>query len=617
MVRGAAFLLAALLHSACAAPRPGKEPALRSEEEDGFDNDGWLTDECSEDDEDDPDLHPFQCGYEGWCAQREADRRAREASSRAAGGSCSTDPGGRPRLPQNQVDEDAFAEAVWEGTTETELRSQFGMSSLGAVKRLKKRLALTFLRTGGQRPILPGLDELEVLWEAQPHLRPVDLATRLGCGLRTLQRHFAHVGFCPKPAPDDEPVLDALYQLMNRGWCSNIGVSFATACLKKYDIYATAGQIRRCLQQLDPKGVRRRAKEAAKTKFVYSVPGPRSLYHIDAHEKLAKIWGIWIHICVDGYSRYIVYLKVSTDKLSDTVREIFLEAMNQPHPGDPTKRMWASRVRGDKGSENTGWAQEQTYRMGTGRGSVILGRSVQNCRAEYMWARVRRHVTDYFREIFFEVQRRGLLDTNSPTDLHCLQAIFVSQVQEACDDFCQMWNDHHIRGRRTEAGHGGAVPSELLLDPVHSEAVLDDDAYNQQGDDTYGVDEPIRGDDDPEELSFTSKHVIDPLDGFELLQAVRSAYFQQEPLDTASDGVNDYIRYRFVCSELLEACTFVGDNNEIDWLSFSQSRSNHDEANELHLRHKLAWLAVNLPEPDPEREPDDAAGNEHAPEPAE
>ena len=65
MVRGAALLLlAALLHSACAAPRPEKEPALRSEEEDGFDNDGWLTDECSEDDEDNPDLHPFQCGYE-------------------------------------------------------------------------------------------------------------------------------------------------------------------------------------------------------------------------------------------------------------------------------------------------------------------------------------------------------------------------------------------------------------------------------------------------------------------------------------------------------------------------------------------------------------------------
>ena len=141
------------------------------------------------------------------------------------------------------------------------------------------------------------------------------------------------------------------------------------------------------------------------------------------------------------------------------------------------------------------------------------------------------------------------------------------------------------------------------------------DGTQPAGDDTYGVDEPIRGDDDPEELSFTSKHVVDPLDGFELLQVVRSAYFQRQPLDTASDGVNDYIRYRFVCSELLEACKFVGDNNEIDWQSFSQSRSNQDEVYELNLRHKLAWLAANLPEPDPE--PDDAAGDEDAPEAAE
>ena len=108
-----------------------------------------------------------------------------------------------------------------------------------------------------------------------------------------------------------------------------------------------------------------------------------------------------------------------------------------------------------------------------------------------------------------------------------------------------------------------------------------------------------------------SKHVLDPLEGFDLLQEIRSAYFQREPLDAASDGVSDYIRYRFVCSELLEACAFVGDDGEIDWRSFSQSRSNHDEVHELNLRHKLAWLAANLPEPEP-----DDAGDEDA-EPAE
>lgn len=592
MVRRAVLLLVVQQLFVASAPRPGKEPAGGTDDE---------TDSCiflSEDDEDDDDLDPFLGEYEAWHAQCDAALHEQEERSRNAGGSCSAETGGRGRrLPANVVDEYDFALAVWQGSSAEQLMEEFAMTSVSAVKRLKDRLKLTFLRTGGERPVLPGLDELRSLWDAQPQLRTVDLAAHLGIGLRTLQRHMAALGFSPKLEADDEPIVEALRELLSRGWCSNVGSNFASSLLKtKYGIYATQHRITRCLQLLDPQAVRRRAKEVAKTKFVYSVPGPRSLYHIDAHEKLAKIWGIWIHICIDGYSRFIVYLAVTIDKYAETVRQVFLEAMNQPHPADPSKRMWASRVRGDKGSENTGWVEEQINRMGTNRGSVILGRSVQNCRAEYMWNRVKRHVTGYFRELFFAMQTRGLLDPSSPTDLNCLQAVFVLQVQEACDDFRQMWNNHHIRGRRTESGHGGGIPAELFLDPIRSEAVNDDDAFNAQGPEVYGVDEPIRGDDTEEELSFMTKHVCDPLDveGLSLLLAIRSAYFEREPLDAASDGVNDYLRYRFVCSELLEALTFLKDDGELDWLNFGASHSDFDEVNDLDLRNTLAWLAMLL-----------------------
>ena len=533
----------------------------------------------TEDEEDDTGgIDPFLNGYEGWLAQWKAGQHVR------------ANVGGSRPLPENTVDEVAFAIAVWDGAREEQLLHDFGMSSVDAVKRLKRRLGLTFLRTGGVRPVLPSVEELCATWAAQPQLRTVDLAIRLRVSLRRLQLHFVAVDFRPKPLPDDGPVKEALTALMGRGWCSNLGVTFAASGLKSHHgIYASAHQIRRCLLALDPQGVRRRAKEAAKTKFVYSVPGPRSLYHIDAHEKLAKVWGMWLHICVDGYSRYIVYLAVSTDKYAATVRAIFLKAMNQPHPADPAKRMWASRIRGDKGSENAGWVEEQILRMGPGRGSALLGRSVQNCRAEYMWARVRRHVTDYFRALFFEMQAQGQLNPNSPSDLHCLQAVFARQVQEACDDFCTMWNNHVIRGKRTVAGHGGGIPAELFLDPVRSETVLDDDAYNADPE-SYGVDEPIRADDDAEELSFSSKHVLDPLDGFPALLAVRTKYFEREPLAPASDGVDDYLRYRFVCLELLAALSFVRDDDEIDWACFSGSVSAYEESTKLNLRHKLGWL---------------------------
>ena len=92
----------------------------------------------------------------------------------------------------------------------------------------------------------------------------------------------------------------------------------------------------------------------------------RSLYHCDAHEKIAKLFGIWIHGCVDGYSRYIVYLRAATDKKSQTVEDIFVDACNGwPNGfgvGTPEQTGWASRVRVDKGTENVGLMLRQVER---------------------------------------------------------------------------------------------------------------------------------------------------------------------------------------------------------------------------------------------------------------
>lgn len=122
----------------------------------------------------------------------------------------------------------------------------------------------------------------------------------------------------------------------------------------------------------------------------------RSLYHCDAHEKIAKLFGIWIHGCVDGYSRYIVYLRAATDKKSQTVEDIFVDACNGwPNGfgvGTPEQTGWASRVRVDKGTENVGLMLRQVERhydpadpSTLTRGSAITGRSTENCRIEYIW----------------------------------------------------------------------------------------------------------------------------------------------------------------------------------------------------------------------------------------
>lgn len=78
---------------------------------------------------------------------------------------------------------------------------------------------------------------------------------------------------------------------------------------------------------------------------VYSVRGANSLWHHDGNEKL-RPWGFYVHGCVDGFSRLIVYLNVSANKKAQTVTKLFQQAIGEL--GVP------SRVCGDFGTENNG-----------------------------------------------------------------------------------------------------------------------------------------------------------------------------------------------------------------------------------------------------------------------
>ena len=99
--------------------------------------------------------------------------------------------------------------------------------------------------------------------------------------------------------------------------------------------------------------------------------------HIDGNHKLIQPYRFVIHGGIDGYTRLIVYLKVSVNNRADTVVQLFREAVH--------KYNLPSMVRSDHGLENIDVARLMLVSRGLNRGSIITGASVHNQRIERLW----------------------------------------------------------------------------------------------------------------------------------------------------------------------------------------------------------------------------------------
>ena len=101
-------------------------------------------------------------------------------------------------------------------------------------------------------------------------------------------------------------------------------------------------------------------------------------------------WGFVVHGCIDGFSRRILFLKISTNNLAETVLNYFIEAIE----GDGG--LWPSRIRVDRGVENVLICDAMVEARGANRGSFIAGPSTRNQRIERLWRDVFRCVLHFF-----------------------------------------------------------------------------------------------------------------------------------------------------------------------------------------------------------------------------
>jgi len=149
-----------------------------------------------------------------------------------------------------------------------------------------------------------------------------------------------------------------------------------------------------------------------------------------------------IHGCVDGYSRIPVYLHCSNNNRADTVLSLFKKAVEEY--GLP------SRVRCDQGGENVDVSMYLLNHplRGPGRGTVLVGKSVHNQRAERLWRDVYEGVTGLYHSLFFYLENIGLLDPSNELHLFCLHYVFMPRINRHLRLWRSAWVKHPMRSER-------------------------------------------------------------------------------------------------------------------------------------------------------------------------
>ena len=188
----------------------------------------------------------------------------------------------------------------------------------------------------------------------------------------------------------------------------------------------TQDTVRLLLHIIDPENMDMRKKRRLKRRQ-YINPGPNAVWHIDGYDKLAR-YGIYIHGCVDGYSRRIMWLHAYyTNKDSKVIAGYFMDCIL-------STGKCPRRIRSDRGTEHVGVERMQKQLRAdhtdehSGDRSFIYGTSVTNQRIEWMWGLVRRQGMQYWINFFQQVLDEGHF-TGEYVDKHILRFCFMNMIQ--------------------------------------------------------------------------------------------------------------------------------------------------------------------------------------------
>jgi len=184
--------------------------------------------------------------------------------------------------------------------------------------------------------------------------------------------------------PDIDVAMYIQEQLKHSG--QMIGYHWMHLKCLHFGFVVTQETVRHIIFILDAEGVEIRRRRRLRRRM-YHNKGPNMVWHMDGYDKV-KRYGIAIHGCIDGFSRYIVWLQVYTTNNNPYVIAGYYTDAVRREGGCPT------RLRADMGTDNVVVEQMQTF-LRNDHSAFMYGRSVNNQRIEAWWGQLRRQCMQF------------------------------------------------------------------------------------------------------------------------------------------------------------------------------------------------------------------------------
>ncbi|EIW72800.1 hypothetical protein TREMEDRAFT_25213, partial [Tremella mesenterica DSM 1558] len=264
-----------------------------------------------------------------------------------------------------------------------------------------------------------------------------------------------------------QDIMQAMQEEMDQDITNVIGIRAMKHRLTLQGFLIPRDKIYHAMKEYNPNGIASRLPRSRKMvrSPIISI-GPNEQWSIDGHDKLAS-FGIGIYGIRDVYSGRLLSLQaMPSNRRSDDVHCIYINTVVKVG-GFPLQ------LASDRGSEiGEVIASQIAFRRNTYSSISIedifpykLLKSTRNITIERSWRNVRENVVDQVKVSLNSAYASGMIKDGDPVHQTLLNWLVPPVVQNALDEYLQIFNSYPVRYQKDKVNPSGASRNEIYFHP--------------------------------------------------------------------------------------------------------------------------------------------------------